>query len=384
MRSDRRRSPAARAAHALPLAFSLGLALSATGCSSPQSFIVLVVESAAPTPIAHVATLSVVVSKGTTEMKTLTFPAPDPAGLTLPSVVDAGAPVGLGTLSVGFSGGESGDVTFAVQALDAQGCDLGDGTGIVTLKIGASNEGIVELGPGMGCTTDGGSPGTGGADGGSAFGGCDLVHPQCAVAGQTCQVDCTDKVNSCLTGGTVTAGGVCQNAADCVPGAQCFNFANLGCAIKICLPFCDGAGDCTAFASGGAGPGSFCRDPVSCPNATTAAHTCTFSCDPTAAATASRGGCPSGLACLITGTLDQVDCACPETTRTGTEGQTCTSAANCAPGQQCNTQSGAQTCRPICRCDAANGSCTSTANDCPTAGTHCTPVSTETIYGICM
>jgi hypothetical protein len=80
----------ATAARALPLAFSLSLALSATGCSSPQSFIVLVVESAPPTPIAHVATLSVVVSKGTTAMKTLTFPAPDPAGLTLPSVASDG------------------------------------------------------------------------------------------------------------------------------------------------------------------------------------------------------------------------------------------------------------------------------------------------------
>jgi hypothetical protein len=370
----------ATAARALPLAFSLSLALSATGCSSPQSFIVLVVESVPPTPIAHVATLSVVVSKGTTEMKTLTFPAND---LTLPSVAsDAG--VGPGTLSVGFSGGESGDITFTVQALDAQGCDLGVGTAIVTLKIGASNEGIVELEPGTGCPTDGGAPGTGGADGGSAFGGCNLVHPQCAVAGQTCQVDCTAKVNSCLTGGAVAAGGVCQSAGDCLPGTQCFNYANLGCAIKICLPFCGGAGDCAAFADGGAGPGSFCRDPVSCPNATTAALTCTFSCDPTAAAVTNRGGCPTDLACLITGTLDQVDCACPETTRTGTEGQTCASAANCAPGQQCNAQSGAQTCRPICRCDAANGSCTATATACPTAGTHCTPVSTETIYGICL
>jgi hypothetical protein len=378
VRSEPRRS-AAVAARALPLTFSLCLALSAAGCSSPQSFIVLVVESVNPTPIAHVAQLSVVVSKGTTEMKTLTFAAND---LTiLPAGSDAGT--GQGTLSVGFSGGESGDVTFVVRALDAQGCDLGDGTTIVTLKIGASNEGIVELSPATACPTDGATPDTG-TDGGSAFGGCDLVHPQCAVASQTCQVDCTAKVNSCLPGGTVAAGGVCQSPADCMPGTQCFDYSNLGCTRKICLPFCDGNGDCAAFAAGGAGPGSFCRDPVSCPNATTAAHTCTFSCDPTAAGTTGGGGCPSGLACLITGTLDQVDCACPEKTRTASEGQACASAANCAPGQQCNSQSGVQTCRPICRCDAANGSCTATTDDCPTAGTHCTPVSTETIYGICL
>ncbi|HZL16833.1 MAG TPA: hypothetical protein VFG23_03700 [Polyangia bacterium] len=376
MRSEPRRA-AAIAAPALPLA--LCLALSAVGCSSPQSFIVLVVESSPPTPIAHVATLSVVVSKGTTEMKTLTFPANDLTVLSVAS--DAG--VGPGTLSVGFSGGESGDITFAVKALDAQGCDLGDGTTIVTLKISASNEGIVELSPATGCPTDGAAPGTGGMDGGSAFGGCDLVHPQCAVAGQTCQVNCAAKVNSCLTGGAVAAGGVCQSPADCMTGTQCFDYSNLGCAIKICLPFCDGNNDCAAFASGGTGPGSACRDPVICPNSTTAAHTCTFSCDPTAAA-ATSGGCPSGLACLITGSLDQVDCACPEKTRTAVEGQTCAGAANCAPGQQCNSQGGVQTCRPICRCDAANGVCTAAANDCPTAGTRCAPVSTETIYGICL
>ena len=41
---------------------------------------------------------------------------------------------------------------------------------------------------------------------------------------------------------------------------------------------------------------------------------------------------------------------------------------------------------PICRCDAnAAGTCTNTtANDCPTSGTTCRPVTNNTIYGVCL
>jgi hypothetical protein len=359
------------AAGALAGAFLFPLA-----CSSPQSFIVLVVASATGTPIANVAELTVMVSKGTTEMKTLTYSASD---LTLVADADTS----LGTLSVSFSGGETGDVVFEVKALDARGCDVGDGTTIVTIKKGAINEGVVELDAGTGCPTDGGGSEAG--DGGTPLGGCSLVHPQCAVANQTCQVNCTTKTNACMMGGTVAAGGSCQSAADCTPGTQCFDYSNLGCALKICLPFCDGNTDCAAFGNDGAGPGSFCRDPVVCPNLMTASHTCTFNCDPTASAAALNGsGCPSGLACLITASMDQVDCACPEQSRTGHEGDACTSSATCAPGLICNAQGGAQSCRPICRCDAVGGSCTATNTDCPTAGTHCTVVTNDTIYGICL
>jgi hypothetical protein len=344
-------------------------------CTSPESFIVLVIKSSTGAPITNVAQLTVVVSKGTTEMKTLSYGAGD---LTL--VADAD--LSQGTLSVSFSGGQTGDITFAVEALDGRGCDIGDGSAIVTIKKGAINEGVVALGPGTGCTTDGGGSDAG--DGADPTRGCNLVHPQCAAANQTCQVNCTTQTNACMTGGTVAAGGSCQSAADCTPGTQCFDYGNLGCAIKICLPFCDGNSDCAAFASGGAGPGSFCRDPVVCPNLTTASHTCTFNCDPTAAAASVNGsGCPSDLACLLTASLDEVDCACAEKSRTGHEGDACTSSATCAPGLICNAQGGAQSCRPICRCDAVSGSCTATGNDCPTAGTRCTPVSNDTIYGIC-
>lgn len=376
MRFNPRTSPGAAV-----LGLFLGLFL--LGCSSSQSFIVLVVESKAPTPITGVTQLKVVVSKGTTEMKTLTYGAGDLGGLGDLTLV-ADADTSSGTLSVSFSGDETGDITFEVHALDAQGCEVGSGSTTVTIKKGAVTEGIVALDPGTGCTPDGGAPD--GGDGGTPFGGCDPVHPQCAVANQTCQVNCTTMVNACMMGGAVAAGGPCQTPEDCAPGTQCFNYGNnVACTgIKICLPFCDGDTDCAAFGSGGAGPGSFCHDPVKCgPDLTTASHTCTFNCDPTAAArNAGQTGCPSGLACLMPA-IDAVDCACPEPTRTGQEGASCANSANCAPGLICNEQGGAQSCRSVCRCDAVAGSCTAT-NDCPTANTHCTVVTSQTIYGICL
>src|SRR5206468_11589412 len=114
-----------------------------------------------------------------------------------------------------------------------------------------------------------------------------------------------------------------------------------------------------------------CAGPVQCNGTPTAYHTCTFSCDPRrAAVSGGTAGCPTGLSCLVVGAMDQVDCACPEATRTKTEGQTCATAAECAPGLICNFMGGTQTCRAVCRCDAQGLSCTATAGDCP-GSTHC-------------
>jgi hypothetical protein len=85
------------------------------------------------------------------------------------------------------------------------------------------------------------------------------------------------------------------------PGTQCFNYANTGCDVKVCLRFCNGNADCAAFGAGGGGPGSVCEGPVMCPDFLTAYHTCTFNCDPRAMAAAAGGGCPNGLACVMPG-----------------------------------------------------------------------------------
>ena len=343
------------------------------GCSSPQSFVVLVLESSAPSsPIVGVAQITVVVSQGTVEMKTLTYPA---GNLSIISDADAN----IGTLSIGFSGTETGDVKFQVTALDARGCAIGTGTAIVTIRKGGINEAIFPLNPGDRCPGDAGAPDLAP---GSTFPGCDPASLLACPTPESCQIDCTNRSNICAVAGQSGPGGSCANNVGCAVGSQCFDYSTLGCtAAQLCLRLCSGDGDCAAAGDGGVGPGSFCRDPVACGGVTTAYHTCSFSCDPTAAAAVgspAHTGCPAGLACVIPSSMDHVDCSCPEATRTGKENAPCTSTSQCAPGFLCE-----QTCRAVCRCDAQSGVCTA-PNDCPTAGTTCTVVPNQTIYGVCL
>src|SRR5690349_4630635 len=121
--------------------FALSLLAAASACTSPQSYVILLLEPSVAAPIASVAQITVQVSKSTGENRTLTYAAND---LTL--LPDASTD--LGTLSVAFSGSETGDVTFFVTAQDGRGCIRGTGSAIVTLKKGATVEQIVQLAPG--------------------------------------------------------------------------------------------------------------------------------------------------------------------------------------------------------------------------------------------
>jgi hypothetical protein len=351
-------------------AILLGLGAGGLGCSSPQSYIVLVLQSSAPSPIANIAQISVVVSQGTTEMQTLIYPAANLA------VVNGDANANMGTLSVGFSGNQAGDIKFTVTALDGRGCAIGSGGSLINIIKGATNEGIVFLAPERLCAGDAGAPDV---PPGTPFPGCDPTGLSCPAT-QSCQVDCHTLSNVCATSGSNAAGGSCSSTAGCLAGSQCFDYSSLGCGVQLCLRFCATDGDCAAFGDGGVGPGSFCRDPVACGGAF---RTCTFSCDPTAAAAGAGGspartGCPAGRTCAIPSSMDHVDCTCPQPTQIGEENAPCTNTAQCAPGFLCE-----QTCRAICRCDASNGICTA-PNDCPTARTTCTPVPNQSIYGVCL
>jgi hypothetical protein len=363
-------------------------ALALTGaCSGPESFIVLRLRSMTATPISGIADIRVKVSKGTTELRTLVYRAPND-GMTIEQAVDK-------SLSVEFSSGETGNIDFVVDALNSAGCSIGHGLAAQEIKRGGVAFVDVALAAAMDCSlADGGVPD---APEGGVLPGCDPVNPQSTAAGvttcaatQTCQVDCAPPMNAparneCTAGGAGAAGTVCNTNADCQPGTQCFNYTSIGCAVKLCLRFCNTDGECAAFGAGGGGPGSFCQGPVMCPAFLTAYRTCTFNCDPRAAAAGTRGGCPNLLACIMPGDMDQVDCGCPEPTRTKRDGEACASAADCAPGFICNRMSGLQTCRAICRCNAnASGACTATPNDCPTAGTTCRAVTNNTIYGVCL
>ncbi|HEX3902378.1 MAG TPA: hypothetical protein VH853_05970 [Polyangia bacterium] len=370
MRSERSSSAAALAPSAL---LASALLAGVLACSSPESFIVLALESSAPSsPIVGVAQITVVVSQGTVEMKTLTYPA---GNLSIVNNSDAGA--GIGTLSIGFSGTETGDIKFQITALDARGCAIGTGAAIVTIRKGGINEANVPLNPGERCTGDASAPDLAP---GSTFPGCDPANLLSCPTTEACQIDCTNRSNVCAVAGSSGPGGSCADSIGCTAGSQCFDYSALGCAAtQLCLRLCKSDGDCAAAGDGGIGPGSFCRNPVACGSVTTAYSTCSFSCDPTAAAaTAAHTGCPAGLACVIPSSMDHVDCTCPEATRTGKENAPCSNTSQCAPGFLCE-----QTCRAVCRCDAQSGVCTA-PNDCPTAGTTCTVVPNQTLYGVCL
>jgi hypothetical protein len=341
-------------------AILVALAAGTLGCSSPESFVALVLESTS-TPIMGVDQITVTVTQAA-ETKTLTYPAPN---LTF---VDAGASVG--TLSNGFSGSQSGDVRFDVAAFHGS-CTAATGAVIVTIRRGATVEAPVQLMPYTTCPGDAGAPDL---PPDSGFPGCDPNTDSCSP-GLTCEVSCQHQANVCVLTGTSPPGSRCGPDGGCAAGSECFDYSTLGCPVEICLRLCGDDTTCTPLA-GSVGPGSFCRDPLSCTNAY---HTCSFSCDPTAgAATAGSSGCPSGLACVIPASMDHVDCACPGSTRTGKEDAPCTGTSQCAPGFLCE-----QTCRAVCRCDAQNGACTA-PNDCATAGRKCMPVSAQTIYGVCL
>ena len=224
------------------------------------------------------------------------------------------------------------------------------------------------------------------------FPGCDPVPPTCAT-GQTCQINCTTSQGECTAGGTGGPGTPCTTNKDCAPGSQCFDYGSTGCDVKVCLRFCDTDALCsTGGADGGADGGaassptgttSVCQGLVPCNGFLTSYHTCTFGCDPRQAAVAAGStGCPAGLSCIVVGSMDQVDCACPEASRKGMDGADCEGGADCAPGYICNLMAAAKKCRAVCRCDAKNMTCTA-ANACG-GDKVCSPLTNEATFGACL
>jgi hypothetical protein len=361
-------------------------------CSKPKSFIVLDLRSADTSEIHDVTEVVVKVSQEPSFSTTLTYPPKDGK----PLVINQS---NTNDLSVSFTGARSGAVKIEVSVRNAGGCELGVGQPFTTyIKQGSITSDTVYLQRRPTCSTpDGGA--TDAQESDVTFPGCDPVPPTCA-AGQTCQVNCTTESAECTAGGTHTAGQACTSNKDCAPGTQCFNYASVGCDVKICLRFCDRDAVCAPARDGGTdggnpdagadGPASLgvgtrsvCQGPVNCGTIQTAYHTCTVACDPRLAAVGAKTtGCPAGLACLVVGSMDQVDCSCAETTRTKTDGMDCQDGSECAPGYICNIMGGTKTCRAVCRCDAVNGVCAA-ANECA-GGKACTALQNETTFGVCL
>jgi hypothetical protein len=356
-----------------PLKMLLGTALAIVlflgdgACRDQQSFVVVNVQSAQDTPISGVVELVVVVTNAgsTTE---LTYPVPaDQSPLTITDNLDpkTGLPLAK-TFSVSFSTGRTDSAMFHVSARDGH-CTVGAGENSQIIKRGGVTNVLVALqhtdGP---CDT----PDAGDDDAGVVFPGCDPAALSCS-AGLTCAVNCQALQGQCVLAGTTMQGGLCDQHgnADCAPGTQCFTYSGPTCNVPACLKFCKTNSDC-----GPAGSGSVCQGNVSCPtdggSLATAYHTCTFACDPRGVATT---GCPANLHCFLVDTMDQVDCACTEATRTHIEGQACTRGVDCMPGLICDLST--SKCQKICR-RSDNGS------DC--GGKSCVALTSDQIYGICL
>jgi hypothetical protein len=383
---------------------ALACALGAGACSKPKSFIVLDLKTGTHTEqISGVTSVVVKASQGTSFSTTLTYPVNG-----APLVIND---VNVNNLSVSFAGARSGPVTLSVLVSNGAGCLVGEADGFsIPIRQGDIVSEIVVLTPHFCSVSDGGVDG----QETDAFPGCDPASPLASCApGETCQVNCMTNAGECTAGGTGGPGAPCMSNKDCAPGSQCFDYSGTGCAVKVCLRFChddsacpgaDGGaspgadagtgGDGSAADAGAAdgaatppalssGPASVCQGVVPCGSVITAYHTCTFGCDPRqAAAAAGTSRCPAGLSCLVIGTMDQVDCACAEPSRKGTDGTDCTGGTDCAPGFICNLMADTKKCRGICRCDAKNMTCTA-PNECG-GGRTCTALTNETTFGVCL
>ncbi|HEX4406791.1 MAG TPA: hypothetical protein VH560_18255 [Polyangia bacterium] len=395
-------------------------ALVLAACSSPKSIVLLSLQSSTPTPIRGVKKVIVAVSQAQgNKLATLTYPPPkgtDTLTIDEENTTD---------LTVSFSGGVSGTVDLAVTVENTDGCTIGYGTAATVLRQAGIMTATATIVPAADCSTaDGGTP-----DGSTPpkFPGCDPTTPMCA-GDETCQVNCMTHMGECTVGGTGAPGSLCNSNADCAAGSQCFDYSKTGCGVKVCLRFCDTDNGCgttspstktstttsalstpsdggtDALSDGGAdapapdggdggGPTgpveagvvattSLCAGPVECDGVATAYHTCTFACDPRLISVKSGSRCPSGLSCLVVLGMDQVDCACPEATRLGTDGDTCTGSNQCAPGYICNIMGKTQQCRAVCGCNASGMTCTS-PNECAN-GKACQTLTKDTIFGVCL
>ncbi|HXI58110.1 MAG TPA: hypothetical protein VNO55_18720 [Polyangia bacterium] len=359
-----------------------GLIVASTaGCSNHQSFIVVTLESSGA-PIADVDSVTVTVTGGGTDTPvTLTYPGKastigsEDAG----AGADAGADAGIAgpiTLSVSFASGRGGTVKLDVEASDQAHCRIATGTTESYVDKGSINDAKVVLTPHAPLCNDSDSGAGDGGDDVGPFPGCDPAMASTCGAGNTCFVDCKAGKGMCVPAGPAGPGEACpDNNSNCVQGTQCFDYSvtEAQCNVKVCLKFCKLDSDCTSATGVGLGPGSVCKGPVECSMHPTPYKTCTFGCDPRGDG---KTGCPTGLACLLVGEHDQVDCRCPAAASVKNEGDICAAFQDCRPGLICTTMGAGSTqrCHKICK--------TGSAGDCA-AGQICIMLANDVNYGIC-
>lgn len=357
-----RRSPLSLAAGTLLTAGAVLAAVLAAPSCAHDSYLIVRMKAAAGT-LSGVTQVTVTVTDHVhqTPMATRIFSVTADAGLGIDATLGK-------TFSLSFTPDRSASVDVTVTAFAGGSCTATGMQSAVPINKGGVANTTVTLLPTTACPTgDGGAP-----DGNVTFMGCDPAMAGSCPGGQTCFVDCVNKVGVCVGGGTRRAGEACDSNSDCTPGTQCFNF-DCGSNKKYCLKFCNGDADCAGSTAVAAT--SLCSDPVVCPPQTTY-KTCGFVCDPRGNGTT---GCPAGLTCFLfkspTGGQDAPACACGATSRIGVDGAKCIVAEDCAPGFLCDQMAGGTFCRRICQM--------ATPGDCPGSQT-CNALANNSTFGVCL
>jgi hypothetical protein len=278
------------------------------------------------------------------------------------------------TFSVEFPAAYEGTTTIEVELVTQDGHPRGYGKSTAAITRGRIARIEIRVVPGAVRPEHVGEP-----DGGTSGLLCDPYGPAVACgAERTCGVLCSQDApaaSMCYLAGTGAPGSACAGNGDCQPGAQCFAFSALGCAVKTCLKFCNhDDAQCGE-------QGAYCNIPIACGSSPTLAA-CSRPCDPTGDATA---GCAAGLGCFVFAG-ETTDCACPGQGDAGspcTQNSGCDSATNCLgckAGLSCIVPAGAAAgatgaCRPVCNL---------AAQTCP-SGTTCRAFegSTRRLFGFC-
>ncbi len=258
----------------------------------------------------------------------------------------------------------------------AGACAQGGGSGGDDDGSGASDAQGVTSNSSAGQGGSGATGGTSSVDASSSSSGtmcdespCRVVAPQCGcMADEKCSVN-GQGMRFCEADGDVPTGDNCGLGQSCVAGDLCINTAGM----SMCRRFCDDDSQCP-------GPGALCALQIGDGNGGVWPEKfCSENCDPV-----TNTGCgPADSKCELgqeQGGAARFLTLCTKR-GTGTQGASCTTTANCAPGFSCFTD-------PNTNQMSCLGWCSPTNNtNCAGGGTcfsFATPVFVDTVeYGVC-
>lgn len=229
--------------------------------------------------------------------------------------------------------GSGGDGSGQGGGWSTSSASTSDSSSSTSASVGSGGAGGSMTTSSSTTTSASSTTGSGGACQGNP---CKLVAPQCGcAAGEGCTLDNTG-APTCDVAGNVAPGGNCSADA-CQPGSICLGTTPT---TPTCGEFCATDAQCTA-------PGGLCVVKLNdgSGNEIPGVTLCSENCDPT-----TNVGCVSGTGCTFgqeqAGQM-RFFTACRES-GAKTQGQTCTTNAECAPGYGC-INTGTTQCMKYCK-----------------------------------